>query len=280
MGELWALLREHKAVLWITTVAAYSQMHYLIHGPPAHLLVLPGLAFAVFFVVPLFGSVWHDSRDLVARVLATLAAACAVVPATMWGHGVDGRALLKADATPLILGAGVGAMLVMLAMARGGVAPSTWGLGKGDAGWWLKPVVALLLVIVVLMPVVCWLFPEFAAYYPRYRPGRTDVTALLKYQLAMGAYMFCWEFVFRGFMLFGVARHLGAMPAILLQASPFFLLHHNKPEPELISSWFGGILMGWLCLRARCMWPSFLLHWVLYSSMELNAFWVRRLAEG
>jgi membrane protease YdiL (CAAX protease family) len=280
MADLWAQLREHRAVLWITTVAAWSHMHYLIHGPPAHLLVLPGLAFAVFFVVPLFATVWHDSRDQAARALATVAAGFALWPALIWGHADNGRQLLKADASPAVIGAGVGTALVLMAMARGGVKPGDWGLSAGDLGWWWKPVGGLLLLIVVGMPVVCWLFPEFAAYYPRYKPGRTDLVALLQYQLAMGAYMFCWEFFFRGFMLFGLRKPLGDLSANLLQASPFFLLHHAKPEAELISSWFGGLLMGWLCLKARCMWPSFLLHWVLYSSMELNAYWVRQLANG
>lgn len=280
MQELVAQVREHRAVLWLTTVAAWCHMHYLIHGPPAHLLVLPGLAFAVFFVVPLAAAVWHDSRDVAARGLASVAALMALIPALQWAHQDGARAAMRVHAEPLLLLAGGGTALVLAAMGRGGVAPATWGLGRGDLGWWLKPVAALIVTILVAMPLVCWAFPEFASFYPRYRPGRTDLGLLLQYQLAMGAYMFCWEFFFRGFMLFGLARHLGALPAILLQASPFFLLHVDKPEPELVSSWFGGLLMGWLCLRARCMWPSFLLHWVLYSSMEVNAFVVRGLTDG
>jgi len=280
MRDLWDLLVEHKAVLLLTTVASYSHLHYMIYGPPAHLWVLPGLAVSVFFVFPLFSSVWHDSDDALARGLAAVAAAVAMAPALYWSYGGKGsRMTLKTEPESLIVGAGLGLVLVGLAMGRGKVSPAAWGLGAGDLRWWSRPVGALLAVIVLGMPVVCWLFPEFAEFYPRYKPGRTDVIALLQYQLAMGVYMFCWEFFFRGFMLFGIARHLGVMPAILLQASPFFLLHANKPEPELISSWFGGILMGWLCWKARCMWPSFLLHWVLYSSMEVNSFLVRRLVQ-
>jgi len=209
-------------------------------------------------------------------VLSAIAAAVAMAPALYWSYGGKGsKAALKAEPEALLLGAGLGLALVFASMGRGKVSPTTWGLGLGEIRWWGKPVFGLVALILVAMPVVCWAFPEFAEFYPRYKPGRTDFVALLQYQLAMGVYMFCWEFFFRGFMLFGVERHLGAMPAILLQASPFFLLHANKPEPELISSWFGGILMGWLCLKARCMWPSFLLHWVLYSSMEVNSFLVR-----
>jgi len=277
MRDLVTLIREHRAVLLLTTVASYSHLHYMIYGPPAHLWVLPGLAVSVFFVFPLFASVWHDSRDWVARGLSGLAAMIAMAPALYWSYGGRGSKLaLKNTPEPLVVGAAVGVLLIALAMAKGKVSPKAWGLGPGELTWWGKPVGALLVLIFVAMPLVCLAFPEFAEFYPRYKPGRTDFVALMQYQLAMGAYMFCWEFFFRGFMLFGVERHLGAVPAILLQASPFFLLHANKPEPELISSWFGGILMGWLCLKARCMWPSFLLHWMLYSSMEVNSYLVRQ----
>ena len=72
-----------------------------------------------------------------------------------------------------------------------------------------------------------------------------------------------------------LVRGLGPVAAIIIQAYPFFLLHQHKPEPEMISSWFGGILMGWLCWRAKSAWPSFLLHWVLYTTMEVTAFIAR-----
>lgn len=280
MRDLWALLKEHREVLFLTTVASYSHLHYALYGPPAHLLVLPGLAVAVFFVLPLWAIVWMDTSDIAARVVATVGGVAAMWPALQWGY-VDGAAkALRADAMPLVVGGAVGAALLAIAMTKGQVSWQDWGLGVGEIRWWGKPVGALLALIMIGIPITVLLFPEFAEFYPRYKPGRTDVVALLQYQVAMGVYMFCWEFFFRGFMLFGVARSLGAMPAILIQASPFFLLHENKPEPELISSWFGGILMGWLCLKARCVWPSFLLHWVLYSSMEISSFVARRLAEG
>ena len=280
MRDLWALLWEHRAVLFLTTVASYSQLHYDRYGPPAHLLILPALAVSVFFALPLWCSVWLDTKDIAARGLALVAAIVAMLPALQWAYVDGGNKALRADPLPLVVGAGVGAALVVLAMAKGEVSGREWGLTFGRVGWWGKPVGLLLVAVFIGIPVVVWWFPEFAAYYPRYRPGRVAVLPLLQYQLSMGVYMFCWEFFFRGFLLFGVNRSLGAMPAILIQASPFFLLHDGKPEPEFIASWFGGILMGWLCLRAQSIWPSFLLHWVLYSTMEVSSFIARRLAEG
>jgi membrane protease YdiL (CAAX protease family) len=274
--ELWQWCRANGGLLFLTTVAAYPQLHYMLYGPPAHVLVLPGLAVAVFLVLPLWASVLLDSREWTARTVATFGTMVAMAPALYWAYGDGGRKALMRDGMPLVYGGLVGVLAMLIAVRPGtkgqAIDLAEWGLGLGDWRWWGKPVGFLLALILIGMPIVAWAFPEFVEFYPRYKPGRTSAVALLQYQAAMGAYMFCWEFFFRGFMLFGIARYTGPVAAIVIQCYPFYLLHESKPEPELISSWFGGILMGWLCWKARCMWPSFLLHWVLYSSMEITAF--------
>lgn len=283
--DLWAWVREHAWVLFLATVAAYPQLHYAAHGPPADLFVLPGLAVALFLVLPLWAAVVYDgyapSRpgpDRVSAIAATIGMAVALAPTLVWAYVPDGSKQLKADPTMLVAGDGIGVALVLVAWARGGVDLRAWGLGAGDFHWWKRPVGILLAMILVCIPIVAWMFPEFVAFYPRYKPARNgDVGALLAYQLAMGTYMFSWEYLFRGFMLFGLARWIGPIAAILAQCYPFFLLHDGKPEPEFAISWFGGLLMGWLCWRAGCMWPSFLLHWVLYATMEISAFTLRGL---
>lgn len=273
--EAWDWTRENGWMLFLATVAAYAQLHYDLYGPPAHLVVLPGLALSVFLVLPLWAAIVHDAQDRFAHLLAGAAVAIALAPALVWSYAPGGKEMLKADATPLAVGALVGTALVLAAAARGRLSFPAWGLGRGDLGWWVRPVGLLLALIAIGVPIAAAIFPEFVQFYPRYKPGRTALLPLLQYELAMGVYMFCWEFFFRGYMLFGLARTLGPVAAIVVQAFPFFLLHHAKPEPELISSWFGGVLVGWLCWRARCMWPSFLLHWVLYVTMELTAFVLR-----
>lgn len=274
--ELWAWMGENRGVLALATVAAYSQLHYAKHGMPPKLLILPSIAVLVFLVIPLASAVAHDARSAGVRWIAIGAGLAALAPMVAWGHG--GRKALAINAPTLLVAPAAGLLLVLLLVGwRSRFDFASWGLGLGDVRWWTRPVGWLLALIVIGIPIVAVSFPEFVSYYPRYKPSRVqpDVLALLKYQLAIGIYMFSWEFLFRGFMLFGLARYTGPVAAILLQAYPFFLLHDIKPEPELIASWFGGILVGWLSWRAKSMWPSFLLHWVQYSAMEISAFVVR-----
>lgn len=277
LTEAWAWTRENGWVLFLATVAAYAQLHYDLYGPPAHVLVLPALAVSVFLVLPGWAAIVHDAVDRVAMGLAGLGVAFGMAPALVWAYAPGGRDALKADPSALVAGSLVGLAFVLAAAVRGRVSPSAWGLGLGEPRWWLRPVGLLLLLVAVGVPLVAIAFPEFVEFYPRWKAARTDPVALLQYELAMGVYMFCWEFFFRGFLLFGLARAIGPVAAILVQAFPFFLLHDQKPEAELVSSWFGGILMGWLCWRARCMWPSFLLHWPLYVAMEVSAFLLRQV---
>lgn len=290
--DLSGWVRQHAWVLFLATVAAFPQLHYSAHGPPADLFLLPGLAVALFLVLPLWAATVHDTYvgpagdgarpgnppDRLALVASAIGMALAIAPTLVWAYAPGGTKQLKADPTMLVVGAGLGLGCVLFACVRGGMDLRAWGLGAGDHRWWRRPVGILLGLTLVCIPIVAWLFPEFVSFYPRYKAARAgSVSALVAYQVAMGLYMFSWEYLFRGFMLFGLARWTGPIAAILIQAYPFFLLHEGKPEPEFAISWFGGLLMGWLCWRAGCMWPSFLLHWVLYATMEVSAFTLRAM---
>lgn len=274
--ELWSWVTEHRGLLGLTTAASYAHLHYAKHGLPPKLLILPSLAALVCMVIPLSAAVAHDAKSTLARWCAVLVGLAALVPAVGWGHGYRKEIAIHAP-TMLVAPALLCFVALLLIAWRSKVDLREWGMGLGDVGWWSRPVGILLALILVGIPLVALAFPEFVSFYPRYRPARVEpnVVALLQYQIAIGVYMFSWEFLFRGFMLFGVARYTGPAAAIIIQAYPFYLLHDIKPEPELISSWFGGILVGWLCWRAKSMWPSFLLHWVQYSTMEISAFVVR-----
>jgi membrane protease YdiL (CAAX protease family) len=82
--------------------------------------------------------------------------------------------------------------------------------------------------------------------------------------------MFGWEFLFRGFLLFGLLRVIGPS-AVVIQAVPFALAHLGKPEIETLSTIFGGTLFGWIAWRSRSFLYAFLVHWFILSFVTLVA---------
>ena len=148
----------------------------------------------------------------------------------------------------------------------------TWGAGLGDWAWW-APRVGLAIILMVPIVYTVMLFdPALASYYPVWKAARTDFVVLLWALLGVGLDMLGWEFLFRGALLFGMARRGDVHMAIWLQVFPFFLLHSEKPYSELVLSIFGGLLSGWFCWRARCFWPLFILHWLQLSLVNIFGF--------
>lgn len=86
-----------------------------------------------------------------------------------------------------------------------------------------------------------------------------------------GLELFAWEFVWRGFLLFSLARIIGPGPAIFLQAVPFTFLHVGKPPIETFTTIFGGAGFGFIAWRTRsCLYP-WLIHWFIMSFTMLVA---------
>ena len=81
----------------------------------------------------------------------------------------------------------------------------------------------------------------------------------------MGVYMLGWEFLFRGFMLFGLEEKFKE-GSIIIQMIPFVLLHFGKPEIETISKIFTGLLWGYICYRGKSFWPAYIMHIVVNIS--------------
>jgi len=130
--------------------------------------------------------------------------------------------------------------------------------------------VAILALYVVVFPFLRYAAeePQFRAFYPLFPPARNGGLELVNFETLYGFYFFSWEFLFRGFLLFGLARKLGAL-AIPVQAVPFAMAHIGKPYPELYASIIAGLALGTLALRTRSMLPCFLLHWACALTLDL-----------
>jgi membrane protease YdiL (CAAX protease family) len=136
-----------------------------------------------------------------------------------------------------------------------------WDYGIRIGRW--KSAIILIAVCLTAMALILHevgKMPEFRSYYYRYA---IDWSELL---LDAALYMFAWEFLFRGYMLFGLEKSIGKS-AIFVQAIPFVLLHLGKPFLETLACIPGGFIFGYVAYRTRSFLPCFIIHFGIYVMM-------------
>lgn len=132
------------------------------------------------------------------------------------------------------------------------------GLGLGD--W--KFALAVMVVYIPVVIVGTWFLsasPDFQAQYPHHHQAALNWGVFAIYEALFLFYWVGWEYLWRGFILFGTARTFG-LYAIIIQAVPFALLHLDKPLPETALSLVGGIALGGLVWRCRSFWIAVPIH--------------------
>ncbi len=140
---------------------------------------------------------------------------------------------------------------------------------------WTRPSSAsaklALVMYVAMLPVLFGAsrMAVFQQYYPIQPQAAQSWSYLLYFEVTYGLYMLTWEFFFRGFLTFGLARRLGPAAAIVLQAVAFGIMHFGKPMPEMIGSFIAGLILGWLAWRGRSFLHCFGLHWACAATFDL-----------
>ncbi|MGH7676042.1 MAG: CPBP family glutamic-type intramembrane protease, partial [Gemmatimonadales bacterium] len=116
------------------------------------------------------------------------------------------------------------------------------------------------------------------AVYPLYR-GFATVSQLLLYQLGYLLFFVAIEFMFRGYLLFGlyqlkdreVRSGITGIPgpllfgyyAVFISMLSYTAWHLGKPLPELWGTLVWGLAAGTIVLQSRSIVPITLVHWLL-----------------
>ena len=154
--------------------------------------------------------------------------------------------------------------------------PAEVGLGLGD--WRLALLVAgLYLPLVALGTWVLSADPAFQAQYPHLRLAASNWQTFVLYELLYVFYWIGWEYLWRGFVLFGTAPALGPL-AIVVQTVPFAILHMGKPPAEAYLSILGGLALGALVWRCRSFWIAVPIH--AAQMLLIDLFCTLRLRTG
>ncbi len=120
----------------------------------------------------------------------------------------------------------------------------------------------MILIFLSVMIILIWFVsasPSFAQKYPHLQGAKLNWNTFLIYEAGMLIYMFAWEFMWRGYMLFGLEEKFGYY-SVLMQMIPFVILHNGKPFLETFGAIFGGIALGILALRTRSFYYCVVIH--------------------
>jgi hypothetical protein len=168
-----------------------------------------------------------------------------------------------------------------------------YGLG------WSKEKVKLGLVALCVLLVVCLpLFyagtfdKEQQAEYPMFGDAipKGAWGAFIVYELVYFLFFIVIEFIFRGYLLFGLygIKDIQAgkgvkgikgplvfgVYAILIQMLAYTMWHIAKPTPEYLGALVWGIVVAAIALRIRSIIPIIIVHWLLNVFMD-TVLWLR-----
>lgn len=144
-----------------------------------------------------------------------------------------------------------------------------YGLSFEGLKYHWKPYLFLYLLMACPLYIAS-LQPAFRDMYPFIKSVSAGMGAFIIWELAYGLQFFAVEFLFRGFILFGLKEKFGWY-SLFIMAVPYCMIHFGKPMGESIGAIFAGIFLGYLALKSRSIYGGVLLHWMIAFSMDALA---------
>jgi len=236
-------------------------------APPAALdwrdFALLLIAAVAIVVAHYHGSAWKFHHELAPRWLADGTLDLTPIEVAFFGHVYHTVSLLVAFAlvpTLVAIGLGIGPRRLGLVWHR-----DTWrGLG-----------VALILGVCAV-PVLYFAAQteSVQAIWPGYRvviPEGADVGVPppggAVHALLVAVQALSIEVLMRGLLVAGLYHRFGAT-SIAIGALPFTALYFGTVMPMTVLALFGGLVLGWLTLASRSIYPAVVLHAVVAFSLD------------
>jgi membrane protease YdiL (CAAX protease family) len=158
-----------------------------------------------------------------------------------------------------------------------GVLPAlimVWGLDKGWATYGVRAhfdVSSLSWVLIlgaILVPLNYFNSrkTKHLASYPTVRRSTWTRSQVANYAFSWVCYLFGYELMFRGLLLFGLIPVFGVWPSILLNVVLYVLVHLPKSIEESIGALPLGLLLCLITLQVGTIWVAVLVHITLALS--------------
>jgi pimeloyl-ACP methyl ester carboxylesterase len=239
----------------------------------------------------------QDDLDVVDDHAALLVAADIEPPYVLVGHSLGGdQAWLYADRHPEgvagfmlmnagffelapVPGAASAGELIQQALPRARVVSAFKNLSAEklrDYDFSLKGftkhlwIYAVMFCLVLPAVLVASRTHSFRQTYPFYRIANRSHADLAMWEALYVVQFLALEFFFRGFILQGLRRALGAN-AIFVMLVPYCMIHYGKPLPETLGAIGAGLILGTLAMRTRSIWGGVLIHVGVAITMDVLA---------
>lgn len=134
------------------------------------------------------------------------------------------------------------------------------------------PLYVLFAAVVIPLVVLVSGTPHFLSTYPMAREAAGSWQTLLVWEIVYAVQFVALEFFFRGFMVFGPARILGAW-VVPVMTVPYMMIHFQKPYLETTGAVIAGLSLGMVALKTRSIYAGMILHITVAWLMEFLALY-------
>jgi membrane protease YdiL (CAAX protease family) len=107
--------------------------------------------------------------------------------------------------------------------------------------------------------------------YPMMRVQEWSSRLILINSVSTMSYLFAYELLFRGLLLFTCVDVFGVWPAVAINVALYSAVHLPKGAAETIGSLPFGLLLCYITLTTGTIWVSVVVHWVLSLSNDYLA---------
>lgn len=112
--------------------------------------------------------------------------------------------------------------------------------------------------------------PDNLAQYPQIRNTHWSAGLLFASAISWIVYLFSYEMLFRGFLLFSALKIMGYWPAIILNTGIYSLAHYSKGLKEA----FGAIPFGIIICILTIYTGNFLIAFFAHTILSLSNEWL------
>jgi membrane protease YdiL (CAAX protease family) len=129
---------------------------------------------------------------------------------------------------------------------------------------------AVMFALILPAVVIASRTSTFRHTYPFYELANRSMFDYWAWELMYALQFLSLEFFFRGFLLQGLRRALGAN-AIFVMVVPYCMIHYGKPMAETMGAIGAGVILGTLAMRTRSIWGGVVIHVAVAWTMDALA---------